>query len=231
MPQKILVVEDNAAFRKTVRRVLEGAGYEVLDAGAGKEGLSLAARERPELVILDLVLPGLGGQEVCQKLKVEPQTAAIPVLILTGSDREGLEVACLDAGADDYVTKPVKSELLLARCRALLRRGEPAPAKAVVKVGGLTLDYAAKLARSGGKDFSNLTPKEFDLLYELALQTPNPLDREALYRKIWGVAPPSEGSLKTVDVHARRIRQKLGWEADEWLSFVSGRGYRLSPPK
>lgn len=226
MPQKILIVEDNAAFRKIVRGLLEDNGYEVFEAAAGKAGLASASVKKPDLVILDLVLPGLKGTEVCLELKRSPSTSATPVLILTGNDREGQEIACLDIGADDYLTKPIKGELLLARCRALLRRSGP---REELALGALALDYANKLVRLAGKEFPNLTPKEFELLYALAAQSPAPADRETLYRKVWGSEPPSEGSLKTVDVHARRVRLKLGWSADEWLTFVSGRGYRLAP--
>ena len=97
-------------------------------------------------------------------------------------------------------------------------------------MGPLSLDYQGKIVLFKGREFSLLTPKEFDLLYELARHSPVPMDRTALYKRVWGMDPPSEGSLKTVDVHARRIRLKLGWGAEEWLSYVSGRGYRLSPP-
>jgi DNA-binding response OmpR family regulator len=229
MPQRILVIEDDPAFRKTLCLVLAEAGYDASPAPSGKAGLVAALDRPPDLVLLDLVLPGIKGMEVCAQLKEWEQTAAVPVLILTGSDKEGQDIACLDVGADGYLTKPVKTERLLAHCRALLRRPGASKEKPL-KVGALALDYAKKLVVLDGKKFPNLTPMEFGLLYELAARSPEPLDRTDIYKKVWGLEPPSEGSLKTVDVHARRVRLKLGWDADEWLTYVHGRGYRLAAP-
>ena len=231
MPQKILLIEDDAAFRKVVGDTLTMHGYVTVAAGSGKAGLAKALEERPDLIVLDLILPGIGGLEVCQRLKQDAQTESIPVLILTGSDKEGQDVACLDLGADDYLTKPVRADRLLAYCRALLRRSRPeAELPSDVRVGDLRLNYGRKLVTLRDKEHPQLTPKEFGLLYELAACSPEPQDRVALYRKVWGMDPPSEGSLKTVDVHVRRIRLKLGWRPDRWLVSVSGRGYCVIPP-
>ncbi|MDE2512129.1 MAG: response regulator transcription factor, partial [Elusimicrobia bacterium] len=133
-----------------------------------------------------------------------------------------------------YLTKPVKSERLIAYCRALLRRNagesrESPPAR--LEVGALALDYGRKVVSMGKVEYPHLTPKEFELLYYLAGRTPNPTDRATIYRDVWGVEPPSEGVLKTVEVHVRRIRLKLGWKSEAWLVSVSGRGYALVPPK
>ncbi|MBI4061270.1 MAG: response regulator transcription factor [Elusimicrobia bacterium] len=234
MPTKVLLIEDDASFRKAVGDVLTLEGYAVLQAPSGKAGIMAARAELPDLVILDLVMPGMKGLEVCQLLKQDALTARLPILILTGNDKEGQDVACLDMGADDYLTKPVKSARLLAYCRALLRRnaGEArAEPPAAVEVGGLSLDYPRKLVKLGGKEFPHLTPKEFELLYFLAARTPQPTERAAVYREVWGAEAPSEGALKTVEVHVRRVRLKLGWKSDQWLVSVSGRGYALIPPK
>jgi DNA-binding response OmpR family regulator len=230
---KVLLIEDDASFRKAVSDVLTLEGYEVLQAPSGKAGLLAAQKEMPELVILDLIMPGMKGLEVCQFLKQDATTARVPIIILTGNDKEGQDIACLDMGADDYLTKPVKSDRLVAYCRALLRRTasenkDTPPPK--VEVGGLTLDYARKIVRLGKTEHSHLTPKEFELLYYLARRTPNPTERAVIYRDVWGVEPPSEGVLKTVEVHVRRVRLKLGWKSDQWLTSVSGRGYALIPP-
>lgn len=229
MAQTILLIEDNEAFRKTVAGLLSQNGYDVRQSATGKAGLVEALEGKPDLVVLDLILPGIKGTEVCRQLKEWSETAGIPVLILTGNDKDGQEVALLDLGADDYLTKPVKTELLLAHCRALLRR--PAARVKKTEVGALELDYDAKVAVFKGKAYPHLTPKEFELLFELAKNAPAPIDRAELYRRVWGMEAPSEGSLKTVDVHARRIRLKLGWESDAWLTYVNGRGYCLSAPK
>ena len=234
MAPKVLLIEDDASFRKAVGDVLSLEGYTVLQAPSGKAGIICAQKEMPDLVILDLIMPGMKGLEVCQFLKQDAATARLPIIILTGNDKEGQDIACLDMGADDYLTKPVKSERLLAYARALLRRNageEKAEPPANVSVGALSLDYPRKLVKLGGKEFSHLTPKEFELLYFLAKRTPNPTERAEVYREVWGVEAPSEGSLKTVEVHVRRVRLKLGWKSDQWLVSVSGRGYALIPPK
>lgn len=232
MEPKALLIDDDAAFRKTLSRVLPLHGFRTVEAATGKAGVAKAAEENPDLVILDLVLPGMKGLEVCQALKQDVATAGIPILILTGNDREGLDIACLDTGADDYLTKPVKTERLVARCRALLRRSQKAPAHGSgnLSLGALGLDYARKLVTLEDKQFPHLTPKEFGLLYYLAVHSPEPRDRVTLYREVWGMDPPSEGSLKTVEVHVRRVRLKLRWRSEQLLRTVSGRGYCLVPP-
>ncbi|MEK7390319.1 MAG: response regulator transcription factor [Elusimicrobiota bacterium] len=234
MALKVLLIDDDASFRKAVSDVLTLEGYEIRQAPSGKAGILAVQSEAPDLVILDLVMPGVRGLEVCQQLKQDAATARVPIIILTGNDKEGQDIACLDMGADDYLTKPVKSERLLAYCRALLRRiageGRGGPV-ARVEVGSLCLDYPRKLVSLDGKDFQHLTPKEFELLYYLAKRTPAPTERSAIYYDVWGVEAPSEGALKTVEVHVRRIRLKLGWRSDQWLVSVSGRGYALIAPK
>lgn len=229
----MLLIEDDASFRKAVSDVLSLEGYEVKQAPSGKAGIMAAQTDPPDLVIMDLIMPGMKGLEVCQVLKQDSKTANVPIIILTGNDKDGQDIACLDMGADDYLIKPVKSERLLAYARALLRRnaGEEKAAPASVEVGGLALDYPRKLVKLGKHEFQHLTPKEFELLYFLASKTPNPTERADVYRQVWGVEAPSEGALKTVEVHVRRIRLKLGWKSDQWLVSVSGRGYALIPPK
>ncbi len=233
MAPKVLLIEDDASFRKAVSDVLTLEGYEVRQVSSGKAGILAAQNDSPDLVILDLIMPGMKGLEVCQFLKQDVATARIPIIILTGNVKEGQDIACLDMGADDYLTKPVKSELLLAYCRAILRRTaseekDAPPMK--FDVGGLSLDYTRKIVHLGKTDIPHLTPKEFELLYHLARHSPTPIDRATIYREVWGVDAPSEGSLKTVEVHVRRIRLKLGWKSDHWLVSVTGRGYALVSP-
>lgn len=234
MATRVLLIEDDAPFRKAVSDVLTLEGYEVLQAPSGKAGIMTVKKEMPDLVVLDLIMPGMKGLEVCQVLKQDAETARVPIIILTGNDKDGQDIACLDMGADDYLTKPVKSDRLLAYCRALLRRTEGeahAEAPSSVEVGDMKLDYARKLVVMGKTEHPHLTPKEFELLYYLARRTPNPTDRATIYKDVWGVEPPSEGVLKTVEVHVRRVRLKLGWKSDQWLMSVSGRGYALIPSK
>lgn len=228
----MLLIDDDAAFRRTVVRVLQANGFATRSAASGRQGVSEALARPPQLVLLDLVLPGMQGLEVCQALKEREETSGVPILVLTGNDREGLDVTCLDMGADAYLTKPVKTERLLAHCRALIRlaAGE-APARGrELRVGDLALSFERKLVSLGGRDYPNLTPMEFGLLYELVRRSPEPASREALYREVWGIEAPSEGALKTVEVHVRRVRLKLQWRSDGWLRTVSGRGYCVAPP-
>ena len=233
MDERILIVDDDSAFRKILGRTLEDEGFAVDAAPSGKAGVAAAQRRGHDLVILDLVMPGMNGLEVCQILKQQVETAGTPILILTANDQEGQDVACLDMGADDYLTKPAKADRLLAHVRALLRRSPQAPsgASAERRLGPLVLDADRRVAKLDGVEFTHLTAKEFGLLYDLSLHSPKPRNRQALYLDVWGMPHPSEGSLKTVDVHVRRIRLKLGWRSDRWLLAVSGLGYCLVPPK
>lgn len=228
MAAQILLIDDDKAFLSILSRVLEEHGYAPAAESSAKAGLARAFERPPSLVILDLVMPGLKGLEVCQRLKQRTETAGVPILILTGNDEEGQDVACLDMGADDYLTKPIGTESLLARCRALLRRAG-AQARGPLAAGPLRLDYDKKLAWLGDKAFPHLTPKEFELLYFLASRSPQPFDRAALYQRVWGAEAPSEGALKTVEVHVRRIRLKLGLRSDKLLVTVPGRGYAVAP--
>ena len=232
MPSSILVIEDDGAFRKELVKLLKSDGFTPKEAATGKSGLSEALKEPPDLVILDLGLPGIDGRQVCRSLKDQVLTAGIPVLILTGQDQEGQEISCLDMGADDYLTKPVDPQRLLARCRALVRRHRAsAETPANLRLKDFELDHASKTASLAGRKVSHLTPKEFGVLYDLALQSPRPLDQTRLYQEVWGIEAPSEGSLKTVEVHVRRIRLKMDWRPEQWLVTVKSRGYALIPPE
>lgn len=234
MSERILIIDDDSAFRKILARTLEGESYAVDSAPTGKAGVAAAQRRAHDLIILDMVMPGMNGLEVCQVLKQQVETAGTPVLILTANDQDGQDVSCLDMGADDYLTKPAKADRLLAHVRALLRRSPQAAAGAASeqrRLGGLLLDADRRLVSLDGVEYPHLTSKEFGLLYDLALHSPKPRNRQALYLDVWGMPHPSEVSLKTVDVHVRRIRLKLGWRSDRWLLSVSGLGYCLVPPK
>jgi DNA-binding response OmpR family regulator len=219
----ILVVDDDRELRDLIGFVLRSAGYPIVEAGDGLEALRLHAAEKPDLVILDVNLPGIDGFEVCRRIRIDSQT---PVMMLTVRGEEADLVRGLDLGADDYLPKPFSPRTLLARVRALLRRGgaeRPAPATA----GAITLDPDLQTVSVDGAEPVRLTNLEFRLL-QLMVASPNrTVPPERLLRHVWGHRASSDRQLLKQLVH--RVRQKI--EADpadpRYLKTVSGVGYRL----
>jgi len=222
MTDTVLVIEDEARIADFLRRGLTFEGYKVLVAPDGPSGLALAREQPPDVVILDWMLPGMDGLEVCRRLRAaEP----MPILMLTAKDSVADRVTGLDAGADDYLVKPFAFEELLARLRALLRRSKPAEAAETAKFADLTLDPVAREARRGGRRLI-LTAKEFDLL-ELFVRHPRQvLTRETIYDRIWGYDFGGESNI--IEVYVRYLRQKTeaGGEP-RLLQTVRGVGYVL----
>jgi len=223
--KRILVIEDDPDIALSLRLKLEReGGFEVETAKDGADGLRLAIDHPPDLVMLDVNLPGMNGFEVCRHLRKDPATAATPVIMLTARIDESDRVAGLDFGADDYITKPFSPKEALARIRAVLRRSERADAvPEALADGALRIDIGARRADVAGRDLA-LTRKEFDLLVELMRQRGRVLTRERLLETVWGYDFP--GETRTVDVHVRRLRQKLGPPVDERVETVVGVGYR-----
>jgi DNA-binding response OmpR family regulator len=225
--RRILVVEDEDAIRETLRYNLAREGYAVIEAGTGTEGLNKARTERPDLILLDVMLPELSGLEVCRILRQETST---PILMLTAKGTEVDKVVGLQLGADDYVTKPFSFNELLARVTALLRRsemsGRPSGAPEVDEFDGFRIDRAARTIHLDGAEL-RLAPKEFDLLSLLLRNSGRVLSRQAIIAAVWGNR--FYGDPKTVDVHVRWLREKF--EPFERLPFrittVFGVGYRL----
>ena len=222
---RILLVEDDADIALSLRNKLEReGGYEVEVVADGPSGLARASDAPPELVVLDVNLPGMDGFEVCRRLRKAPATAAVPVIMLTARIGEDDRVRGLDLGADDYITKPFSPKEALARVRAVLRRTErPAAEGETLADAPLHLDLAQRLVVVDGREVA-LTRKEFDLLVELVRQRGRVLTRERLLETVWGYDFP--GETRTVDVHVRRLRQKLGEPVDARLETVVGVGYR-----
>jgi len=223
--KRILVVEDDRDIALSLRLRLEReGGFTVATAEDGAAGLRSALEQPPDLVLLDVNLPGMDGFEVCRRLRREPATADVPVIMVTARIDEADRVAGLDLGADDYITKPFSPKEALARVRAVLRRSERGrePDEAFAD-GPLRVDLASRAAAVDGRDLG-LTRKEFDLLVELLRQRGRVLTRERLLETVWGYDYP--GETRTVDVHVRRLRQKLGSPADERVETVVGVGYR-----
>jgi two-component system OmpR family response regulator len=225
---KVLIVEDDANLLETLRYNLQKEGYDVATASDGEQALEVARRERPGLLILDIMLPRISGFEVCRILRKE---MTIPILMLTAKADETDKIVGLEIGADDYMTKPFSMRELLARVRAMLRRSKmteaPAAAGPVsLKIGNLEVDTARHRASLSGVALE-LSPKEFDLLAFLAKNRGLVFSREQLLEKVWGY--DYAGDTRTVDVHIRWLRQKI--EADPshpgQIITVRGTGYKL----
>ena len=225
MSIQVLVVEDEADIRDLIIFHLAREGFQTRTAGTGAEALQRMRKSRPDLVILDLMIPELDGLEVCRRLRRDPATASIPVIILTAKGDEVDRVVGLEIGADDYVTKPFSPKELVARVRALLRRARPEAASGVMSVGSLTVDFGKYTVRVDGATVS-LTSKEFELLKALIEAKGRVLSREFLLDHVWGYARAEEIESRTVDVHIRRLRAKLGKDGARILT-VKNVGYRF----
>jgi len=221
----VLVVEDEPDIRALIVHHLTRDGFRCRTAGSGPEALQSIRSVAPDLVVLDLMLPGLDGLEVCRRLRRDPASAAIPIIMLTAKADEVDRVVGLEIGADDYLAKPFSPKELVARVRAVLRRVQRAPGAAPLAVGGIGLDVARHEASVGGTALA-LTPKEFDLLLALMQAAGRVLSREHLLNRVWGYARADEIESRTIDVHVRRLRAKLGAEGRR-ITTVKGVGYRL----
>lgn len=229
MTYKILHIDDEASIRLLVKFNLEQNGYEVIQANNGKEGLDLATKENPDLILLDLLLPKIDGLGVCLQLKQNPKTSAIPIIMLTAKKEEVDKVVGLELGADDYLTKPFGQRELLARIKAVLRRSTSTKesSNTSLEIGNLSINTASFEVLLNSKKIA-LTPKEFDLLVLLITNITRAFTREQLLEKVWGY--DYYGDSRTVDVHIRHLRSKLN--ADEniqkAIQTVHGVGYRFS---
>ena len=226
--KRILLIEDNPQDQSIVTSALEYEGYEVLVATTGEDGLSILEREQPNLIILDLILPGIDGLEVCRQIRAHYD---LPVIMLTAKDDELDMVVGLEVGADDYITKPFSVREFVARVRALLRRAVTSERTAAheqhLSFPGLEIDLPAHSVEVNGEQV-HLTPKEFDLLYFLASEAGTVFTRQEIIRKVWGYESAS-GDLRTVDTHIKRLRTKLeeSFEVPWRIGTVWGVGYRF----
>ncbi|MBP2644596.1 MAG: phoP [Firmicutes bacterium] len=226
MAGHILIVDDEASIRELVKFNLVKAGYEVSEAADGLAVLSMA-KARPELIILDLMLPGMDGLEVCRALKGDRTTAGIPIIMLTARDEEFDKVVGLELGADDYLTKPFSPRELVARVKAVLRRSrQTALPEGELIIGRLRLNFS-RYDVFLGEEKLELTPKEYELLKLLVTNTGKVFTREQLLEKVWGYE--YFGDTRTVDVHIRHLRAKLEPEAAvaDSIETVRGVGYRF----
>lgn len=222
--ETILIIEDDEDILQLLTFNIENAGYKVLTSSDGYEGLTLARRNHPSLIVLDLMLPGMDGFEVCKELKRGPETSDVPVIMLTARGEEVDRIVGLELGADDYVVKPFSPREFILRLKAIMKRAAPeAASRTQWQKNGLVVDLEAHKAIVDGKE-TPLTATEFKLLAELIKRQGRVQTRDQLLNTVWGYE--FEGYARTVDTHIRRLRQKLG-QYSKYIETVRGVGYRF----
>lgn len=227
MEDTVLLVEDETDVVDLLRYHLRKAGFKVLIANSGSEGLEAVRQNRPDVVVLDIMMPGMTGLEVCRAMKADAELAKIPVLMLTAKSDVKDRVKGLETGAEDYVAKPFSPKEVVLRVQALLKRlRSGSTVSNTLESGGIVLDKSSLSARLDGTRL-DLTTTEFKLLTAFLNNPARTLGRDILLRDVWGYA--SGADTRTVDTHIRRLREKLGPHADR-LETVRGEGYRLNPP-
>ena len=220
---KVLVVDDEEPILELLKYNLEKGGYDVKTASDGSKAVDIAKKFVPDLVLLDIMMPKMDGVETCRLLRDIPELQKTFVVFLTARSEEYSEVAAFDVGADDYITKPIKSRALMSRISALFRRdSKKSSPSSLITIGELTIDRTSYTIKVNEKEI-NLPKKEFELLYFLA-QNPNKVfSREDLLQNIWG--SDVYVLARTVDVHIRKVREKIG---DDFITTVKGVGYKFS---
>jgi DNA-binding response OmpR family regulator len=223
---RVVLVEDDIEIRRLVAEALSAQGHDVESAAAALEGLELAVKGKPDLVVMDLGLPDLDGTELLRMIRA---VSEVPIIVITARGADEVVVKTLDSGADDYLVKPFSVAQLEARVRALLRRGSAATSDETIQVGRLRIDSAAREATLDGEEL-DLSPKEFDLLRVLAERSGEVVSKRALMAEVW--REPYGGAERTVDVHLSWLRNKLGETAQEprYLRTVHGVGVKLVDP-
>ncbi len=224
---RVLVVDDERAIRRFLRASLSTHGYEMFEAASGAEALAVVAEQRPDVVFLDLGLPDADGLDVIRKLR---EWSTVPVIILSVRDQEKDKIAALDAGADDYLTKPFGIGELMARMRGVLRRAAPtSPGEPVLSVGDLQLDFARRVVSLAGKELA-LTPTEYDILKVLAQSAGKVLTHLQIIRKVWGLGY-GENESHLLRVNISNLRRKIEPDPTRPIFIVTepGVGYRFRP--
>ncbi|MGB7785909.1 MAG: response regulator transcription factor [Salinimicrobium sp.] len=219
----ILLVDDEPDIIEIVRYNLSSEGYRIITAENGKQALKLAKKEKPQLIILDVMMPEMDGIETCHQMRKEPELKETVITFLTARGEDYSQMAGFDAGADDYITKPIKPKILTSKVKALLRRfrDKPGASGDVLQVGDLEINRAEyKIVKNGEE--SMLPRKEFELLYLLASQPGRVFKRDEIMEKIWGNDVVVGG--RTIDVHIRKLREKIG---DDSFQTIKGVGYKF----
>lgn len=223
MKQKVLIVDDETSIQELIRFNLEQAGFDTEVASDGLAALEMFESYKPDLIVLDLMLPGKDGYDVCKEIR---RTSNVPIIMLTAKETELERVLGLELGADDYMTKPFSPLELVARIKAVLRRasGQESQDENEYKVGNIFLQVDTREVKVGDQ-LVELTRKEFDLLHIFMQNVGKVLTREVLLQKVWGYE--YEGETRTVDVHIRHLRRKLGPEGETRIETIHGVGYKL----
>lgn len=223
--RSILIVDDESAIRDVIAAALEMAGYRTIEAGNAQDAHALVVDQKPDLILLDWMMPGTSGVELARRLKRDALTQEIPIIMLTAKGEEEHKISGLDAGADDYITKPFSPRELVARLKAVLRRSTPAGVESIIEIDGLTLDPTSHRVFTNGIELT-VGPTEFKLLQFFMTHTERAYSRSQLLDQVWG------GNVyvdeRTVDVHIRRLRKALGDKHKDLVQTVRGTGYRFS---
>jgi phosphate regulon transcriptional regulator PhoB len=225
MAATVLVVDDEKDLVDLVKYHLEKEGLKCLEARDGETALQMANERCPDLVVLDLMLPGMDGLEICRKLRKDPKTSSMAIIMLTAKAEEVDRIVGLEMGADDYMVKPFSPRELVARVKAVLRRGHGQEGPAVKRIGALEVDEGKHQVTVDGIAVE-LTVKEFDLLCALMKANGRVLNRDQILENVWGYTNAVDIESRTVDVHIRRLREKLGNEHKRIVT-VKGVGYRF----
>jgi DNA-binding response OmpR family regulator len=233
MPSRILMVDDDDLLRRSLAFSLEQAGFQVDTSASAEDALAIAAQRRPDLILLDIMLPGIDGVTALRRFRDD---FSLPVIFLSARRRELDQILGLELGAEDYITKPFNPDVLIARIHAVLRRMTPvqptvaAQSYGILTVGDLRIDPAARTVSRSGQEIA-LTAKEFDLLHALALEPNRVLSIDQLISRVWGAEYTGEPQI--VYVHMRWLREKLETDPDHptYILTVRGKGYKLVPGK
>lgn len=219
--ESILIIDDEADIRDILSYNLKKEGFEVYTAPNGPDGIDIAIKHKPSIIILDVMMPEMDGIEVCEILRGKKETQHIKICFLTARSEDYSQIAGFDAGADDYVSKPIKPKVLVSRIKAILRRSGESSAESAPDDNGLVIDRDRYVVMKNG-DPVHLPKKEFELLALLASKPGNVFDRDYILESVWG-----NGIVvgdRTIDVHVRKLREKIG---DDYIKTVKGVGYKF----
>ena len=221
---KILIVDDEPDILEFLRYNLAKEGYDVSLASDGEEAIAKAEKETPNLIVLDIMMPKMDGVEVCRRLRSKPQFNNTTIAFLTAREEDYSQIAALDVGGDDYITKPIRPRVFISRIRALLRRSERISVDdegAIIEIGDLIIDKE-RIVIKKGDEVIELAKKEFELLHLLVSKPGKVFTREEIFNKIWGT-DVIVGN-RTIDVHIRKLREKIG---DHYIKTIKGIGYKF----